>query len=97
MSTSATSLSNAFNTTVWSAGGEFGNRRHPLRIGVRGGQLPFGPGGTAPREFTISAGTGVIFAQGRGIIDVSIERQRRTGAGLVETVYTGLFGVTVRP
>jgi hypothetical protein len=89
--------SDAFNTTVWSAGGEFGNRRHPLRIGVRGGQMPFGPGGTAPREFTISAGTGIIFAQGRGIIDVSIERQRRTGAGLVETLYTGLFGITVRP
>lgn len=89
--------SNAFNTTVWSAGGEVGGRHFPLRIGVRGGQMPFGPGGTAPREFTVSAGTGVLFAQGRGIIDVAIERQRRTGAGLTETIYTGLFGVTVRP
>lgn len=89
--------SNAYNTTVWSAGAEIGNRRHPLRLGARGGQLPFGPGGTAPKEFTASAGTGVIFAQGRGIIDVSIERQRRTGAGLTETLWTGLFGITVRP
>ncbi|HEY6223853.1 MAG TPA: hypothetical protein VIW26_08710 [Gemmatimonadales bacterium] len=89
--------SNAFNTTVWSAGGEIGSGRHPLRIGVRSGQLPFGPGTTAPKEFTIAAGTGVLFAQGRGIIDVSLERQRRTGSGLTETLWTGLFGVTVRP
>jgi len=89
--------SNAFNTTVWAAGGEFGSGRHPLRIGVRSGQLPFGPGATAPKEFAISAGTGVVFAQGRGIIDVALERQRRTGSGLTETLWTGLFGVTVRP
>jgi len=89
--------SNAFNTTVWAGGGEFGSGRHPLRIGVRSGQLPFGPGTTAPKEFTLSAGTGIVFAQGRGIIDVSLERQRRTGSGLTETLWTGLFGVTVRP
>jgi hypothetical protein len=39
----------------------------------------------------------VVFAQGRGIIDVSLERQRRTGSGLTETLWTGQFGVTVRP
>ncbi len=89
--------SDAYNTTEWAAGGEIGSRRLPLRIGVRGGQLPFGPGGTAPREFAMSAGTGVMFAQGHGIIDVAIERQRRTGAGLTEVLYTGLFSVTVRP
>ena len=89
--------SNAFNTTVWSLGGEFGSGRHPVRIGVRGGQLPFGPGTAAPKEFALSAGTGIVFAQGRGIIDVALERQRRTGSGLTETLWTGLFGVTVRP
>jgi hypothetical protein len=89
--------SDAFNTTVWSAGGEFGGGRHPFRVGVRSGQMPFGPGTTAPKDFTLSAGTGITFAQGRGIIDVSIERQRRTGSGLTETLWTGLFGVTVRP
>lgn len=89
--------SNAFNTTVWAVGGEIGSGRHPLRLGLRSGQLPFGPGTTAPKELTISAGTGVMFAQGRGIIDVSVERQRRTGSGLTETLWTGLFGVTVRP
>ena len=89
--------SNAFNTTVWAAGGEFGSGRHPLRLGVRSGQMPFGPGTTAPKDFTISGGTGIVFAQGRGVIDVSVERQRRTGSGLTETLWTGLFGVTVRP
>lgn len=89
--------SDAYNTTVWAAGGEFGNRRHPLRVGVRSGQMPFGPGGTAPREFAVSVGTGVSFSNGHGLIDVSLERERRTGAGLTETLWTGLFGITVRP
>ena len=89
--------SNAYNTTTWSAGTEIGSRAHPLRLGIRGSRLPFGPGGTAPKEFALSAGTGIIFAEGRGIIDVAFERLRRSGAGLVETAYTGIFGVTVRP
>jgi len=89
--------SNAYNTTVWAAGGEFGSRRHPLRVGVRSGQMPFGPGGTAPREFAVSLGTGLSFSNGHGIIDLALEHQRRTGAGLTETLWTGLFGVTVRP
>lgn len=89
--------SNAYNTTNWSAGAEFGSFRHPVRFGARGGELPFGPGGKAPREFAVAVGTGLILAQGRGIIDLTVERSRRTGAGLVETSYTALFGVTVRP
>jgi hypothetical protein len=93
----ATALdSNAYNTTSWSGGAEFG-RRVPLRVGVRGGDLPFGPGGRAPREFAFSFGTGRIFADGRGIIDVAFERLRRTGAGLTETAWTALLTVAVRP
>jgi hypothetical protein len=88
--------SNAYNTTSWSAGAEFG-RRLPLRVGARGGTLPFGPGGRAPRETAFAAGTGRVFAGGRGIIDVTVERLRRTGAGLTETAWTVLFGVAVRP
>jgi hypothetical protein len=88
--------SNAYNTTSWSAGAEFG-RTVPLRVGVRGGTLPFGPGGRAPRETAFAAGTGRVFAGGRGIIDVTVERLRRTGAGLTETAWTVLFGVAVRP
>jgi hypothetical protein len=88
--------SNAYNTTSWAAGAEFG-RVLPLRLGVHGGDLPFGPGGVAPREFAFALGTGRAFAAGRGIIDVTLERLRRTGAGLTETGWTALLGVTVRP
>jgi hypothetical protein len=88
--------SNAYNTTSWSGGAEFG-RRLPLRVGVRGGDLPFGPGGRAPREFAFAFGTGRIFADGRGIIDVALERLRRTGGGLTETGWTALLTVAVRP
>ena len=88
--------SNAYNTTSWSAGAELG-RRVPLRVGVRGGDLPFGPGGRAPREVAFAFGTGRTFAGGRGIIDVALERLRRTGAGLTETGWTALLSVAVRP
>jgi hypothetical protein len=88
--------SNAYNTTSWSAGAEFG-RQVPLRVGVRGGDLPFGPGGRAPRELAFAVGTGRVFADGRGIIDVALERLRRTGAGLTETGWTALLTVAVRP
>lgn len=88
--------SNAYNTTNWSAGAEFG-RAVPLRVGVRGGDLPFGPGGRAPHELAFAFGTGRTFAGGRGIIDVALERLRRTGAGLTETGWTALLSVAVRP
>lgn len=86
----------AFNTTNWAVGGELG-RAVPLRIGVRGGQMPFGPGPTAPTQFGISAGTGFTFSQGRGILDFGIERLRRTGGGLTENGWNLLAGLTVRP
>ncbi len=88
--------SNAYNTTSWSAGAEFGHGL-PLRVGARGGDLPFGPGGKAPREFAFAFGTGRTFAGSRGIIDVTLERLRRTGAGLTETGWTALLSVAVRP
>lgn len=86
----------AYNTTNWAAGAEFGSRL-PFRLGARTGTLPFGPGGKAPRETAFAAGTGRVFAGGRGIIDVTLERLRRTGAGLTETGWSVLFGVAVRP
>lgn len=91
---------NAFNTLGWSVGAELGSSDLPLRLGVRGGQLPFGPGGAggrAPTEWGAAAGTGRDFAGGRGLIDVGLERLRRTGGGLTETVWTWMVGITVRP
>jgi hypothetical protein len=89
--------SGAFNTTSWSVGAEIGSRRLPLRLGVRGGDLPFGPAATAPREFAFAVGSGFQLSQGRGIIDLTLERLRRTGSGLTETAWTVLVGMTVRP
>lgn len=87
----------AFNTTDWAFGGQFGRAALPLRLGVRGGDMPFGPGPAAPKEFGISAGTGFTFAAGRGIIDLGLERLHRTGGGLVENDLSFLVGLTVRP
>lgn len=87
----------AFNTTDWSLGGEFGRSSFPVRVGVRGGQLPFGPGPGAPSQLGISAGTGFIFSQGRGIVDLGLEHLRRTGGGLTENGWNLLVGLTVRP
>jgi len=87
----------AFDTWSWSAGAEIGSGHMPLRFGVRGGQMPFGPGPTAPTEFAAAAGTGRAFAQGRALLDVGVERLERRGGGLTERVWTALVGLTVRP
>jgi hypothetical protein len=87
----------AFNTLNWSAGLEVGAGFSPLRVGVRGGQLPFGTGPTAPTEFGVAAGTGRAFAQGRALIDVGVERLERKGGGLSERVWTFMLGLSVRP
>lgn len=86
----------AFNTWSWAGGAEIGSRM-PLRLGVRGGQLPFGPGTQAPTEFAVAGGTGRTFAQGRASIDLGVERLERRATGLTERVWTVLVGITVRP
>jgi len=82
---------------TWSAGMEVRPRRMPIRLGARGGQMPFGPGTTAPTEVAGSLGTGRGFAQGRALIDVGLERLERRGGGITERVWTVLVGLTVRP
>lgn len=88
---------NAHDTFNWSFGTELGSLTSPVRFGVRGGQLAFGPGAKAPTEFGISAGLGKQFSGGRGRIDVGLERLERKGVGLTERVWTFLLGLTVRP
>ena len=87
----------AFDTWSWSTGAEIGAGQMPIRFGVRGGQLPFGPGTSAPTEFAAAAGIGRAFAQGRGLIDLGLERLERRASGLREHVWTVLVGLTVRP
>ena len=89
--------SNAYNTLDWSVGAEVGGSKLPLRFGVRGGQLPFGPGGQAPKEIGGAAGTGFGFAKGHGRFDIGVEYLQRTGGAFRETVWTTFAGLTVRP
>ncbi len=93
----ATAGAGAFNTVSWSAGLEVGSGFSPLRLGARGGQLPFGAGATAPTEVGVAAGTGRAFARGRALVDVGLEHLERKGGGLSERVWTFLLGLTVRP
>jgi len=87
---------NAHDTFNWSVGAEIGSVGSPLRIGARGGQLPFGANG-APTETGYSAGLGRQFAGGRGRIDIGVEHLVRKDSSLTEKVWTMLVGVTVRP
>jgi hypothetical protein len=88
---------NAYNTTDWSLGAELGGETFPLRVGVRGGQQPFGPAGQAPSEFGIALGTGKSFAEGRGRLDFGLEHVSRSDPGLKESAWTFLMGLIVRP
>src|SRR5207247_1905608 len=71
--------------------------RAPIRFGVRGGQMPFGSGTSAPTEFAVAVGTGRAFSEGRALLDLGLERLERSGAGLKEHVWTVLVGMTIRP
>lgn len=88
---------NAHDTFNWSVGTELGSPTSPVRFGVRGGQLAFGPGAKAPTEFGLSAGIGKQFSGGRGRLDFGIERLERKSTGLTERVWSFLLGLTVRP
>jgi len=91
------STSDAFDTVNWSVGAEVGGSSLPLRLGVRGGRLPFGPGAEAPTELGAAIGTGVRIARGRGALDLGVEYLEREGPGLRETVWTVMVGVAIRP
>jgi hypothetical protein len=88
---------NAHDTFTWSLGTELGSPVSPIRFGVRGGQVAFGPGLKAPTEFGLSAGLGKQFSGGRGRLDFGLERLERKGPGLTERTWTFLLGLTVRP
>ncbi|HKA58904.1 MAG TPA: hypothetical protein VKD28_09835 [Gemmatimonadales bacterium] len=91
------SAPNGHKTLNWSLGTELGNPGSGLRLGARGGQMPFGAGAEAPTEVGLSAGLGKQFSAGRGRIDFGVERLQRKGLGLSEQVWTFLLGLTVRP
>jgi len=91
----------AFDTWELGSGLEFGGpegtSRVPLRVGFRYATLPFSPTDDQPREIGVSMGFGLVMAAGRGLMDVALERARRTGAGSSETAWQLSWTVTVRP
>ena len=94
----------ARNTIELNVGGEFIRKirtpsKLPLRWGVRYAQLPFSvlPGGKA-KEFSLSGGTGMRFAQDRAAIDLSLEQAWRSeGSQYKERAFTLIFGLSIRP
>jgi hypothetical protein len=85
------------DTFAWSVGAEIGRPAFPLRVGVRGGTLAFGPGVQPPKEVGVAVGMGFRFSGGRGVVDLGVERLEREGGGLKERTWGLLVGITVRP
>jgi hypothetical protein len=93
----------ADNSYEVSLGGEYipdtrRPTRRPLRFGVRYGTLPFPvETGRQPKEFGISAGCGIRFAQGRAGVDLGLEHVWRSEGAFKERSFLVNLGVTVRP
>jgi hypothetical protein len=69
----------------------------PLRLGWRYAQLPFSSTGERAREISYSGGTGFQFSEGRGLIELALERAVRDGAGASERAWQFTFQLLVRP
>lgn len=83
---------------VQLGGPESGASRFPLRLGVRYATLPFAPPGESQaHEIGLAAGTGLPFAGNRALIDLTVERILRDGAGVSERSWLVTAGITVRP
>lgn len=76
---------------------EAGTTRMPIRLGIHYAQLPFSSRGTQGQEFTLAAGTGMPFADGRIAFDLAVERALRYGAGAREVAWHVAIGVFVMP
>ena len=92
----------AFNTWDLSSGIEIhdhdvGGRGLPLRVGVRYRQLPFSNRAAQPTELAFAAGSGLVLAQRRAEIDVSLEHFQRTGGGADERGWQIAAGIVVLP
>lgn len=93
----------AENTFQVAVGGELipdlrrPNRR-PIRFGAHYGTLPFPViPGEQPKEFGLSLGSGVRFAQQRAGIDLALEHVWRSAGSYSERAFMISVGVMVRP
>jgi hypothetical protein len=94
----------ARNTVEVAVGGEYISDpkrpfRRPLRFGARYARLPFPLvlGGEQGREFAVSAGSGVRFAQQRAGVDLALEHVWRTEGPYKERGFIVSVGISVRP
>jgi hypothetical protein len=93
----------AENTFEAAVGGEYiGDPRRPYRRPIRFGAhyvtLPFPvQPGVQPREFGVSLGSGVRFAQGRAGVDLAVEHLWRSAGDFKERAFVISVGVGVRP
>jgi len=72
--------------------------RRPIRFGAHYGTLPFPlVPGEQPKEFGLSLGTGLRFAQQRAGIDLSLEHVWRAAGAYSERAFMVTVGVSVRP
>ena len=94
----------ARNTVELAAGGEYVSDpkrpyRRPLRFGAHYATLPFPliQGGKQGREFGVSAGTGLRFAQQRAGVDLALEHVWRSEGPYKERGFILSLGISVRP
>jgi len=93
----------ADNTYELALGGEYiGDPRRPyrrpLRFGARYGTLPFPlQPGLQPKEFGVSVGSGVRFAQDRAGVDIAVEHLWRSAGDFKERAFVISLGIGVRP
>lgn len=94
----------AVSTWEIAAGGELTRNlelpyRLPLRFGVRHAKLPFPlVANDEPSETVLSLGTGLLFSQGMGGADLSVERVwRGDGGDFSERAWTVSLTATLRP
>jgi hypothetical protein len=93
----------AENTIELAAGAEYSPDparpfRRPLRFGARYARLPFPlVPGSRGKEFGISAGSGMRFAQQRGGVDLALEHVWRSEGVYSERAFILSVGVSVRP
>lgn len=94
----------ARNTVEVSVGGEYTSDlkrpyQRPLRFGARYASLPFPLrlGAEQGREFGVSAGSGIRFAQQRAGVDLALEYVWRTEGAYRERGFIVSVGISVRP
>lgn len=93
----------ADNTFEAAVGGEYVGdprrpHRRPIRFGAHYATLPFPlQPGVQPKEFGVSLGSGIRFAQDRAGVDLSVEHLWRSAGDFKERTFVISVGVGVRP